>query len=412
MKTKIVVLGSGFASFSFVKSLRTGAYDISVVSERNHFLFTPLLPSTTVGTIEFRSIIEPIRQARKGLHFVQARCKYIDCVKKTVQCRNIIDGREFSLAYDKLIVAVGAINNTFGIPGVRDHAFFLKELRDARKIRQRIIDNFEQASTPGIEAGELNRILHFVVVGGGPTGVEFAAEMADFLEDELTVSYPQLVGAARITLIEAGRHILNSFDEKIAEYATRLFNRRRVTVLTNKAVREVRADAILLADGSELSYGLLVWSTGNGPTDLVASLPFEKDPAQRILTDTHFCVLNQEDVFAVGDCANIMGRPMVATAQVAMQSGKYLARLFTAMQKTGKPPQQLKPFVYKHMGMLAYIGSNKAVADLPNTKTHGFATWLFWRSAYLTRLVSLKNKILVVFDWTKAILFGRDISRF
>lgn len=412
MKRRIVILGSGFASFSFIKAVSLEYYDITIISERNHFIFTPLLPSTTVGTIEFRSIIEPIRTARKNLTFVQARCKRIDHSVKTIHCTNIIDQRDFSLSYEVLIIAVGAVNNTFGIPGVLENAFFLKELRDARKIRQRIIDNFERASTPGIDASQLSRILHFVVVGGGPTGVEFAAELADFLEEELTRSYPELVGTVRITLVEGGRYILNSFDEKISEYATRLFNRRRVTVLTNKPVREVKPDMLILSDGSELPYGLLVWSTGNGPTELVRSLPFVKDQAQRIITDQHFCVLNEKDVFALGDCANIFEHPLVATAQVAIQSGKYLAKLFNTMGKTGLTKNEFKPFVYKHMGMLAYIGGNKAVADLPNTKARGFTTWLFWRSAYLTRLVSLKNKVLVIFDWTKAILFGRDVSRF
>jgi NADH:ubiquinone reductase (non-electrogenic) len=412
MKRKVIILGSGFASFSFIKTVSLVHYDITVISERNHFLFTPLLPSTTVGTIEFRSIIEPIRTARKNLTFVQARCIHIDPAVKTLHCTNVVDQRDFSLNYDLLIVAVGAVNNTFDIPGVHEFAFFLKELRDARKIRQRIIDNFERASTPGLDASQLSRILHFVVVGGGPTGVEFAAELADFLEEELTRSYPELVGTARITLVEGGKHILNSFDDKISEYATRLFNRRRVTVLTNKPVREVKQDMLILADGSELSYGLLVWSTGNGPTELVRSLPFIKDQVQRIITDRHFCVLNEKDVFALGDCANIDEHPLVATAQVAIQSGKYLAKLFNIMGKTGRTVNEIKPFAYNHMGMLAYIGDNKAVADLPNTKVRGFTTWLFWRSAYLTRLVSLKNKVLVIFDWTKAMFFGRDVSRF
>jgi NADH:ubiquinone reductase (non-electrogenic) len=412
MKKKVIVLGSGFASFSFIKAVHTDFYDITVVSERNHFLFTPLLPSTTVGTIEFRSIIEPIRESRKGLAFIQARCERVEHSSRKVFCKNVIDGKDFNLIYDFLVIAVGAVNHTFGIKGVHENAFFLKELRDARKIRQRIIDNFEQASTPGLEAGELSRILHFVVVGGGPTGVEFAAEMTDFLEEELTGAYPELVGSARITLIEGSRHILSQFDKKIAEYATKLFNRRRVAVLTNKRVQEVLKDKIVLEDGSEMPYGMLVWSTGNGPTDLVNSLNVEKDASHRILTNEHFCVSNEIDLFALGDCATIKSQPLVATAQVAIQSGKYLARLMNAMYKTGKPSAQLKPFVYKHMGMLAYIGKNRAVADLPNTKARGFTTWLFWRSAYLTRLISLKNKILVIFDWTKAILFGRDISRF
>ncbi len=412
MKKLLVVLGSGFAAFTLIKRINLNHYSLTVISERNHFLFTPLMASTTVGTIEFRSIIEPVRLARKELEFIQARCLRIDPDGKAIHCENIIDQRPFSLNYDVLVAAVGAVNNTFGVEGVSQHALFLKELRDARKIRQRIIDAFEQAATPNLDAAERARLLHFVVVGGGPTGVEFAAELSDFLEDELTHAYPHLAGGVRITLIEAGKQILNSFDAKVSEYAARLFNRRRVTVLTNHPVQRVSATSLLLADGTEMPYGLLVWSTGNGPTDLARSAPFKKDTANRILTDPYFGIIGQPDLYAIGDCACMEGKHFPATAQVAMQSGKYLARLLNASAKSHKPREHYKPFQYKHLGMLAYIGDNRAVADLPNTKLHGFVTWLFWRSVYLTRLVGLKNKVLVLFDWVKAFLFGRDVSRF
>lgn len=321
------------------------------------------------------------------------------------------DGREFSVSYDYLVVAVGAVNNTFGVPGVHEHAFFLKDLRDARKIRQRIIDNFESASTPGLDVGEIQRFLHFVVVGGGPTGVEFAAELTDLLEGELAKAYSHLVGAVRITLIEAGKQILNSYDEKISNYATKLFNRRRVEVLTNKPVKIVEEQSLQLQDGTVLNYGLLVWSTGNGQTAFVNSLNFQKDKTGKLLTDGYFRLNNSNDIFAVGDNANMNGLELPATAQVAGQSGKYLGKLLTRIAKNTKI-EKLPVFKFKNLGMLAYIGGNRAVADLPAGNAGGFSTWIFWRSAYLTKLVSLKNKVLVLFDWFKAAMFGRDISRF
>jgi len=174
-RPRLVVLGTGFAAFSLVKDIDAERYEVVIVSPRNHFLFTPLLPSTTVGTIEFRSIIEPIRVARKGITFHQALCESIDFDSKTLHLRGAFRNTPFDLDYDLLVIGVGANSATFNIPGVEDHALFLKELPDARAIRQKIIENFERASQPRRSVERKKQLLHFVVVGGGPSGVEFAA---------------------------------------------------------------------------------------------------------------------------------------------------------------------------------------------------------------------------------------------
>lgn len=411
MKTKkqtLIILGTGFASFSMVKNLDTSLYSVIVVSPRNHFLFTPLLPSTTVGTIEFRSIIEPIRTAKDHITFYHAYCMTVEVSVKTIRCSNALDGYEFTLPYDLLVIGVGAVSNTFGIPGVERYALPLKELSDARAIRQRIIENFERASTPGLPFEERKRLLHFVVVGGGPTGVEFAAELHDFLTEDLVQSYPAMVPDVDITLLEAGDAILNTFDAALSDYTVRNFQRQKISVRLHSQVASVQEKELLLKDSSRVPYGLLVWSTGNTQTPFVQSLPFEKDRASRIVTDEFFHVKGYQDIYAFGDCATIEGQALPATSQVAQQEGRYLAKSMNALVR-GKTPL---PFKYNHYGMLAYIGSNKALADLPQVKGKGFSTWIFWRSAYLTKLVSFKNKVLVVFDWIKAFVFGRDASRF
>ncbi len=403
----LLVLGTGFGAFNLARHLND-EYDITIVSPRNHFLFTPLLPSTTVGTIEFRSIIEPIRHARKDLRFFHAYAEDVDTAARSVRCIGVADGHPFDVPYDVLVIAVGAVSNTFGVPGVAEHAMFLKELHDARELRQRIIRNFEQANLPGLGADERQRLLHFIICGGGPTGVEFAAELNDFLLEDLQNAYPQLVAEARITLVEATKEILSTFDEKLRRYATALFARQRISVLTESPVIKVDERAVYLKDGSRLPYGLLLWSTGNGPTALVDRLTFPKDDRSRILTDEYFRVRGYENIYAIGDCAAIESNPLPATSQVAQQQGKYLARALNRLA-SGKP---VEPFRYKHLGMLAYIGGRRALADLNEVKGRGWATWLFWRSAYLTRIVSLRNKFSIIADWTKAMIFGRDISQF
>lgn len=407
VKPIIVVLGSGFGGYSFLRTIDTALFNVIAVSPRNHFLFTPLLPSTTVGTIEFRSIIESIRVACPDVTFYQAGARNIFPERNIVLCEEESGGETFELAYDVLILAVGAKSNTFGIPGVNEHALFLKEVSDARAIRQKIIDCFERAARPGVATDERKRLLHFVVVGGGPTGVEFAAEMHDFLDEDLQKSYPRLAGEVAITLLEAGRQILNTFDEELGAYTLKLFQRQKIHVRTGSLVTRVEPEAILLGSGEQIPYGLLVWSTGIGPTEFIENQPFPKDRG-KIMTDGFFLVKESSNIYALGDCATIEGNPLPATSQVAQQAGYYLGRMMNRKQ-IGKPVQ---PFRYRHYGMLAYVGSGKALADLANFKGKGFATWIFWRSAYLTKLVSLKNKMLVLFDWFKTFVFGRDISRF
>jgi NADH:ubiquinone reductase (non-electrogenic) len=402
-RARLVILGTGFAAFSVLQGVNPKFYAVTVVSPRNHFLFTPLLTSTTVGTIEFRSIIEPARYVSP--RFFQAACTGIDPAARRITCRNDV---EFTLDYDLLVIAVGSVNSTFGIPGVADHALFLKELDDARRIRQSVLQALESASLPGLTLEERARRVQFVICGGGPTGVEFAAELHDLLFAEARRYFPDLARLARITVVEAGPEILTAFDEKLRRYAWEVFERQRIEVRTRAPVVRVEHDSIELQGGERISYGLLVWSAGVGPAELVRNLPFEKDGRSRLLTDDYFRVLGCPDIYALGDCATLAGQNLPATAQVAMKEGRYLAQALNRRAQGKK----VAPFEYSHLGMLAYLGGNRALADLPNFKGAGWAAWLFWRSAYLTRLLSWKNKAQVLFDWVKAQIFGRDISRF
>ena len=407
-KRRLVVLGTGFAAFTLVKLLRIERYHLTLISPRNHFLFTPLLPSTTVGTIEFRSIIEPIRQAAGRFNYFQASCEDIDLAQRKVFCRGSVDGEVFQYPYDLLVIAVGAISNTFRVPGVAEHALYLRELHEARQLRRRIIECFERASLPHVAAKEQARLLHFVVCGGGPTGVEFAAELHDLLVEDLRPSYPGLADQVKITLVEAGQEILSSFDARLRDYATAHFRRQHIEIRTGIPVVTVEKERLQLGNREWLPYGLLLWSTGNAPTPLAEKLSVAKDGAARLSTDHFLRLQGHPEVYALGDCAGISGYALPATAQVAMQQGKYLASSLNRIAAG----QRVPPFRYRHLGMLAYIGGNRALADFQNFKGKGITVWMFWRSAYLTRLVSLRNKLQVMFDWMKAKVFGRDLSHF
>ncbi|KAJ3278284.1 NADH:ubiquinone oxidoreductase [Borealophlyctis nickersoniae] len=445
-KKTIAVLGSGWAATSLLKDLDTENYNVVVISPRNYFLFTPLLPSCTVGTMELRSIMTPIRYItrfkKRQVLFVEGECSNIDPVGKTV---TVTDNSEIvgdistqTIPYDYLVVACGAENATFGIPGVKEYSCFLKESWDARKIRTRLMDCLETAAFPGQTDKEVERLLHMVVVGGGPTGVEYAAELHDFLKDDLAAWYPELVNKVKITLIEALPHVLPMFSKELITYTEKSFAEAKVDILTNTMVKEVKQKELVVQNAQKeivhIPYGLLVWATGNTARkvvqDLIKKLPPSVQNQRRgVVVDDYLRVLGAPNIYALGDASATKWAP---TAQVASRQGWYLAKTFNqlalldqekkrALDEAGAVPDSkavaaidpvLKPFEYKHVGTLAYIGDDRAIADLPGSIHIGGAlTYYFWRSAYLSNLFTLRNRTLVLFDWVKTSMFGRDISR-
>lgn len=466
-KKTLVVLGTGWGSVSLLKKLDTENYNVVVISPRNYFLFTPLLPSCTTGTIEHRSIMEPVRNflrhKKASVKFYEADATKIDAEKKIVYISDDSEikgaSSETEVPFDMLVVGVGAENATFGIPGVREHSCFLKEVNDAQKIRKRIMDCVETATFKDQSPEEIKRLLHMVVVGGGPTGVEFAGELQDFFESDLRKWIPEIAGNFHVTLVEALPNVLPSFSKQLIDYTEQTFKEETIEIRTKTMVKNV-TDKYIEAehagpDGKkiveQIPYGLLVWATGNAVRpvvkDLMAQIPAQKDSRRGLAVNEYLVVKGTEDIWAVGDCAVANYAP---TAQVASQEGAFLARLFNQMAKTHaieselaqlsedqatapkdqrdhifanmkdlqkrlRRVKQMGPFEYSHQGSLAYIGSEKAVADISwltgNVATGGSLTYYFWRSAYLSMCFSTRNRILVCLDWVKAKMFGRDVSR-
>ena len=269
-RKKLVLLGTGWGSYSVLKNVNKKKFDVVVVSPRNHFLFTPLLNSTTVGTLEFRSIIEPVRNIRfrEDSHFQLARATKLDADNNTLTCSSDVGDHSYELKYDFLVIGVGALSNTFGIPGVSEHAHFLKEIADARAVRNRIITNFEESLYPDITRDEQKRLLHFVIVGGGPTGVEFGAELYDFITEDVTRLFSQEKNLVRVTLIEANE-ILPSFDRRLRAFAERKFEQRKNYEVLKSRVVEVGRDYVKVEDGTKLPCGMVLWSTGLAPRSFI-----------------------------------------------------------------------------------------------------------------------------------------------
>ncbi|KAM3365362.1 hypothetical protein ACQJBY_015228 [Aegilops geniculata] len=439
-KPRVVVLGSGWAACRFLKDVDTSVYDVVCVSPRNHMVFTPLLASTCVGTLEFRSVVEPVSRiqpalaTRPGSYFFLANCTGIDTRKHEVYC-TVAAGDEqlptnpyrFRVAYDKLVIASGAEPLTFNIKGVQENAIFLREVNEAQQIRRKLLTNLMLSENPGLSEAEKRRLLHCVVVGGGPTGVEFSGELSDFIMRDVRDRYAHVKDYVKVTLIEANE-ILSSFDVGLRQYATNHLSKYGVK-LVKGVVKEVLPTEILLSDGTHVPYGLLVWSTGVGPSEFVKSLDLPKSPGGRIGIDEYLRVPSVEDVYALGDCAGFLEstkRPVLpALAQVAEREGKYLAQLFKKLAAQngggrahcGKRVDLGEPFVYKHIGSMASVGRYKALVDLRENKDArgvsmaGFLSWVMWRSAYLTRVVSWRNRFYVAVNWATTLVFGRDNTR-
>jgi NADH dehydrogenase FAD-containing subunit len=443
-----------------------------------------------VGTLEFRAVLEPIRNLqRKGdLRFYQGWADDVDLGKKTIRVEvNAADdasgtvtlpppvgaeanmqqtprskkGELFDISYDKLVIAVGAYSQTFGIEGVRQHASFLRDIGDARRIRLRVLSLFEQCSYPSdrktsgdgreqpLSDDDKRALLHFAIVGGGPTGIEFAAELHDLIHEDLVKIYPELVPLVRITVYDIAPKILPMFDTALSKYAMGVFARQKIEVKTEHRLERIRlADGELGArhgglrikikenGGVEEHAGMVVWSTGLMQNPLVEKLVNKQfTPADRaeavhlqkdaktggIVTDAYLRakIANAnpdnkganvdvlDDVFVVGDCAVLDTVPSLPrTAQVASQEALHLAKMLNGGDVTGKA------FEFRNYGTMTYLGSWKAIHQSSSDELKGWVAWVLWRGAYLTKSMSIRNKICVPLYWLMTWLFGRDISRF
>lgn len=460
-KPHLVVVGSGWGSVATLKSLDFSKYNVTVISSRNYFLFTPLLPSTATGLIEQRSIMEPtryiLRQKPYASTFVEGEVTEVDPVKKTVTVSTKANSYKKldkgmpevtqEIPYDKLVLGVGSTTNTFGIKGVAENALFMKEVEDSIAVRKRIMDCMEAASVPGLDPATRKRLMHTVIVGAGPTGVECAGEIHDFVQKDLSNYNPEVVKDFRVSLVEGLPNILAAgFKQTLIDYATETLKKESVDILTNTRVTGADTEKVyatrVLPDGTkenvEFDYGLFIWAGGIGLRPIIKDL-FQKIPEQNharrgLKVDDHLRVLGADGVYALGDCADASLAP---TAQVASQEGTYLGKLLgevavlddlklqranetdtnrqAALDTQIHRASALPKFIYEHQGSLAYIGDDRAVADITwfgkNYSSSGFLTYIFWRSAYLSMVFSMRNKFLVAMDWTKAIVFGRDLSR-
>ncbi|OGE48499.1 hypothetical protein PENARI_c028G04527 [Penicillium arizonense] len=321
-KPRLVILGTGWGSIALLKNLNPADYHVTVVSPTNYFLFTPMLPSATVGTLGLRSLVEPVRRIidRVNGHFLKASATDVDFSAKLVEVSQVDnDGvrKNFYLPYDKLVIGVGCVTNPHGVKGL-ENCNFLKTIDDARRIKNKVLENMEQACLPTTTDEERRRLLSFVICGGGPTGVEFAAELFDLLNEDLLLSFPRIVrNEISVHIIQSRTHILNTYDEALSQYAEGRFTRDGVEVLTNARVKEVRSDRVLFSqveDGKtivkEIPTAFCLWSTGVARAEICETLSKKlegQNNKHALETDSHLRLIGAPlgDVYAIGDCSTV-----------------------------------------------------------------------------------------------------------
>ncbi|CAJ1949219.1 unnamed protein product [Cylindrotheca closterium] len=479
-RPRVVILGSGWGGNTLARRINKDIYDVRLISPANHFLFTPLLPSTAVGTLEFRAIQEPVRTIKGLGEYYQAKAKALDTENQVVKCQDLFKGHEFDVKYDYLCISAGNKTNTFNTPGISERegkeVFFLKHLYHARKIRNRILECFERASNPKINPEERDRLLSFIVVGGGPTSCEFTTELYDFLQEDVAKWYPELVKHVKLTLVEAGPGLLGSFHKSLADYYLEKLRQKNIDVKLSMAVTGVEErwyssevaggqagtehaegekghyTVASFADGTELPFGAMLWSAGLAPVKFVEESGLKLDRG-KVVVDRYLRVPGQNGrIMALGDCAvpaEGEGTPLPPTASVAEQQAYYIGDCLNLYNKDfdvtnrdqevpipGPIAPALMPwqsaeflnkilvkaapeFQYKNRGAMAAMGFGGGVSDLtktdlpaPKVATSGAAAFFMWRSAYWTKQLSWSNMILIPMYWFKQMVFGRDISRF
>lgn len=334
-KKRVVVLGSGWGAINFLQNFKNTSFDVQIVSTQNYYALNPLLPCVACGTLQARTVAEPIRNIiRKknvDMHFWEAECTKIDTQSREVHCSSVVNGRvnekeKFIIDYDYLVIAVGARSNTFSIPGVAENCHFLKNVEDAERIRRKIIDCFEKASLPNQNDEERKRILHFVVIGGGPTGVELSGQLYDFIHKDLARLYPDVKDLAKVTLLEGADHILNMFHQKVRAFVQRKFQRNGIDLETGKTVVKVSNEEIFTKDSktgeaTSIPYGMAIWSTGIGIRPVIKD--FMKHIGQPngngVTTDEWLQVGEANGVYAFGDCATISQRRVMDDVSAVFQ---------------------------------------------------------------------------------------------
>jgi NADH dehydrogenase len=411
----IVIIGGGFGGLYAARALKDAEAQITLIDRRNHHVFQPLLYQVAMAALSPGDIASPIRwilRRQKNVEVLLAEARAIDVARKRVV---LADGE---LSYDFLIVAAGATHAYFGHDDWRQRAPGLKTLDDALEMRRRVLLAFERAEREQ-DAERRRALLTFVLVGGGPTGVELAGALAEISRQSLARDFRHFdPGSARILLIEAGPTLLSTFPEHLREAARRDLERLGVEVITGTAVTDVQDGAVSVG-GERIRAATILWAAGVAASPLATTLGARLDRAGRVFVNRDLTIEGHPEVFVIGDLAVLAGedgKPLPGVAQVAIQMGKHAARnIMRALE--GQP---YRAFKYKNLGNMATIGRASAVADFDSFTMKGWPAWVAWIFVHILNLIGFRNRLVVMVQWAWAyvtyqrgirLITGEDVTR-
>ena len=387
MTEKVLIIGAGFGGLTCATKLaKKGNVEVTVVDRHPYQLFAPLLYQVATGGLPEDDIAYPVRAAIPGVDFVRG-----DVVKVSLDAKNIRleDGR--ILYFDQLVFAVGSEGTTFGVPGVAEHALQMKNIREARAIKNQLLQTYEDVET-GAKPKEALRV---VVVGGGPTGVEIAGAVSE-LQRSMHREFPNIAGEASVTLVEAGPRLLLPFHEKSSAHAKAELEQLGAKVKLDSAVDRMYPTDVHLKSGEVLPAGTIIWAAGVAAPKQWSVLG-ETDRSNRLMVSDTLQLT--ESVWVIGDMAHVVdssGNPLPMVASVAMQQGRYVAASIEKILRG----EVIKPFTYKDKGQMATIGRRRAVVELPNgMRMHGTPAWLSWLGLHVFYLAGGRNRVSVIADW-------------
>ena len=412
MSAHVVILGGGYGGLYAAKRLERRmpkGTQVTVVSDENFLLFTPLLPGAAAGTLEPRHVVVSLRDQLKRSEVVLGHVEGADPDGRTVAVRTAA-GDTRAITYDHLVVALGSTTRTFPLPGLAQHAVGFKTLPEAIALRNRLIHSLEQAES--IDDPEQRRaLLTYVFVGAGYAGLEGIAELQDFARDVIE-RYPRLkIEDTRFILVEARDRVMPEIGPKLAAFATKELRRRGLDVRLETTLERVDAGCVTLTGGERIEAATVCWTAGVRPVPVTERLGLPLGPQGRIVVDATCRVEGFDEVWAIGDIAAVPdparpGNPCPPTAQHALRQGRLVGKNIAAVLKGGQP----KPFTYKTLGVFVDMGRYKAVAETGPLRWRGFPAWFLARTYHMLLMPGIKRRLRLVTDWTVDLLFGRDAS--
>ena len=405
--SEIVIIGGGFGGLSFLKEARKSSNNFTIIDKTNHHLFQPLLYQVATAVLSPADITVPIRNLFKNDKNVNVVLDEVIDINQQTNSLLLKSGNEIN--YDTLLISVGSSYSYFGNDNWSSHSHGLKNLNDALDIRDNILKAFEKAESEKNLELKLS-YLNFVIVGGGPTGVELAGSIAELAYKNIKNEYRNFnTSDINVYLVEAGPDILPDYSRDLSDKASKYLQKLGVTLRLNEKVMDIEDKKVTTEKETYLTNNI-IWAAGNKANPLIAKLKTEVDNFGRVIVNDDFSIIENNSIYVIGDASNYKnfdGKPLPGIAPVAIQQGKFLAKKIISNKST----ESVKKFKYKDKGMMATIGGFKAIGVIGKLKISGLLAWLFWSLIHLVYLIGYKSKLIVLIEWIFAYFLNKRGTR-